>query len=147
MGSCVDVPRFSGHLACGACGPWERRSVPAPYPLEFRRRAVELVREGLKPVSQIARDIGVSESCLRNWFRQAGIDEGKKDGMSTSEKEELAGLGKECRVLRMERDLLSRAAALVRLGECPAEVIYRFMDANKADFPIRLMASRLGVRP
>lgn len=85
--------------------------MPAPYPLEFRRRAVELVREGLKPISQIARDIGVSESCLRSWLRQADIDEGRKDGVSTSEREELARLRKENRVLRMERDLLSRAAA------------------------------------
>lgn len=85
--------------------------MPAPHPPEFRRRAVDLAREGLKPVAQVARDIGVSESCLRNWLRQAEVDEGRKEGLSTSEREELARLRKENRVLRMERDLLSRAAA------------------------------------
>lgn len=85
--------------------------MPAPHPLEFRRRTVELAREGLKPIAEVARDVGISESCLRNWLRQADIDEGKKEGVSTSEKEELTRLRKEMRVLRMERDLLSRAAA------------------------------------
>ena len=107
----MEFPRFSGHVACGAVRPCERRSMPAPHPPEFRRRAVELAREGLKPIARIAEDIGMSESCLRNWLRQADIDDGKKEGVSTSEKEELARLRKENRVLRMERDLLSRAAA------------------------------------
>jgi transposase len=85
--------------------------MPAPHPPEFRRRAVELAREGLKPVAQVAGDIGVSESCLRNWLRQADIDEGNREGLSTSDREELVRLRKENRVLKMERDLLSRAAA------------------------------------
>lgn len=85
--------------------------MPAPHPPEFRRRAVELAREGLKPISQVARDIGVSESCLRNWLAQADVEEGKRQGLSTSEREELVRLRRENRVLRMERDLLSRAAA------------------------------------
>lgn len=85
--------------------------MPAPYPPEFRQRAVELAREADRPVAESARDIGVSETCLRNWLNQADIDEGKKEGLSTSEKEELTRLRKENRVLRMERDLLSRAAA------------------------------------
>jgi transposase len=85
--------------------------MPAPYPVEFRQRAVELARENGKPVSESARDIGVSETCLRNWLNQADIDEGRKQGVSSSEREELARLRKENRVLRLERDLLSRAAA------------------------------------
>ncbi|MPZ54845.1 MAG: transposase [Acidimicrobiia bacterium] len=85
--------------------------MPAPHPAEFRRRAVDLARERAKPLAQIARDIGVSESCLRNWLNQADIDEGHKEGLSTSEREELSRLRRENRVLRMERDLLSRASA------------------------------------
>lgn len=85
--------------------------VPAPHPPEFRRRAVELARERAKPISQLARDVGVSESCLRSWLAQADIDEGHRQGVTTSERDELARLRKENRVLRMERDLLSRAAA------------------------------------
>lgn len=85
--------------------------MPAPYPPEFRLRAVELARENGKPISETARDIGVSETCLRNWLSQADIDGGHKAGLTSSEKEELSRLRRENRVLRMERDLLSRAAA------------------------------------
>jgi transposase len=42
--------------------------MPALHPPEFRRRAVELARERAKPIAQIARDLGISESCLRNWM-------------------------------------------------------------------------------
>jgi transposase-like protein len=72
---------------------------------------VELAREGLKPVAQIAKDLGISESGLRRWMAQADVDEGKREGLTTAEKEELTRLRRENRVLRMERDLLSRAAA------------------------------------
>jgi transposase len=85
--------------------------MPAPHPPEFRKRAVELARERAKPIREIARDIGISESCLRNWIAQADIDEGKREGLTTDERAELAKLRREVRVLRMERDLLSRAAA------------------------------------
>ena len=85
--------------------------MPAAKPPEFRRRAVELAREGLKPVAQIADDLGISESGLRRWMAQADVDEGKREGVTTAEKEELTRLRRENRVLRMERDLLSRAAA------------------------------------
>lgn len=85
--------------------------MPAPHPPEFRRRAVELARERAKPIKQIAADIGISESCLRNWMAQADIDEGKREGLSTEERAELRRLRRENRVLKMERDLLSRAAA------------------------------------
>jgi transposase-like protein len=51
--------------------------MPRPHPPEFRRRAVELAREGVKPISQIAADLGIADSCLRNWLRQADIDEGR----------------------------------------------------------------------
>jgi transposase-like protein len=85
--------------------------MPAAKPPEFRRRAVELAREGVKPVAQIAKDLGISESGLRRWMAQADVDEGKREGLTTAEKEELTRLRREHRVLRMERDLLSRAAA------------------------------------
>lgn len=85
--------------------------MPAAKPVEFRRRAVELARLGEKPVAQIAKDLGISESGLRRWMAQADVDEGKKQGLTTSEREELTRLRRENRVLRMERDLLSRAAA------------------------------------
>jgi transposase-like protein len=70
-----------------------------------------LAREGSKPLSQVAKDLGISESCLRNWVTRADIDEGRREGLTTAERDELAKLRKENRVLKMERDILSRAAA------------------------------------
>jgi transposase-like protein len=49
--------------------------MPAPYPPEFRQRAVELARQGSKTVRQLAQELGISESCLRNWMSQADADE------------------------------------------------------------------------
>jgi len=85
--------------------------VPGPHPPEFRRRAIELARERLKPISELAKDLGISESCLRNWVQQADIDEGRREGLTTAERDELTKLRREVRVLKMERDILSRAAA------------------------------------
>jgi len=85
--------------------------MPAPFPEEFRRRAVELAREGHKPVAKLAEDLGISESGLRRWISQANIDDGAKPGVTSDELAELRRLRKENRVLKMERDLLSRAAA------------------------------------
>lgn len=85
--------------------------MPAPHPPEFRRRAVDLAREGSRPIAQLAKELGVSESGLRKWVSQAEIDEGHRQGLSTADREELVKLRRENRVLRMERDLLSRAAA------------------------------------
>lgn len=85
--------------------------MPAPHPTEFRRRAVELAREGSRPIAQLAKELGISDSGLRKWIQQAEIDEGKREGLTSVEREELVRLRRENRVLRMERDLLSRAAA------------------------------------
>ena len=54
--------------------------MPAPHPPEFRRRAVELAREKTKPIAQLAKDLRISESCLRNWMAQADVDD---DGNAT----------------------------------------------------------------
>jgi len=90
--------------------------MPAPRPSEFRKRAVALAREREKPIKQIAMDIGISESCLRNWMAQADVDEGKREGLTSEERVELRELRREVRVLKMERDLLSRAASFFAQG-------------------------------
>jgi transposase-like protein len=54
--------------------------MPPPHPPEFRERAVELARERAKPVSQLAKDLGISQSCLRNWVAQGDVDGGKREG-------------------------------------------------------------------
>jgi transposase-like protein len=85
--------------------------MPRPHPPEFRRRAIDLARLGEKPVSQIAVDLGISDSCLRSWLKQADIDEGRRDGTSSAERAELVELRRELRVAKMEIEILKRASA------------------------------------
>jgi transposase len=81
-----------------------------PYPPEFCRQAIELVRSGT-PLKQVAADLGVSEQTLRNWRRQQDVDAGRTEGLSTDEREELRRLRRENRRLQQERDILKAAAA------------------------------------
>ena len=83
----------------------------ARYPAEFRERAVELARLREKPVTQLARDLGISEQTLYNWLKQADIDEGRREGLTTEERAELVRLRRANRVLEMENEILKRAAA------------------------------------
>lgn len=85
--------------------------MPRPHPPEFRKRAVELARLREKPIAQIAVDLGISESCLRNWVHQTDVDEGAKQGLSTDERAELVRLRRELRVKDMEIEILKRASA------------------------------------
>ena len=80
---------------------------------EFRAEAVRLAREGSKSLPQVANDIDLTESALRNWVREADGGEGKASAgaLSTAEREELVRLHKEVRHLEMERDFLKKAAA------------------------------------
>lgn len=87
-------------------------TVPAPHPPEFRRRAVELARLGEQPIAVIAKQLSISESCLRNWLAQADADEhGSESRLSSAEKRELAQLRRDKRRLEMENEILKRAAA------------------------------------
>ena len=86
--------------------------MPAPHPLEFRQRAIELAREGSKPVGRLAKDLGISESCLRNWMAQAdAAANGSPLKPTSAEKKEIAELRRKNRQLEMENDILKRAAA------------------------------------
>jgi transposase len=86
--------------------------MPVPHPVEFRERAVELARAGDKPIAQVAKDLRISESCLRRWLDQSDVDDGVKTGLSSGEKKELTELRRRVRVLEMEQEILKRAAAL-----------------------------------
>ncbi len=85
--------------------------MPRPHPPEFRQRAVELARLGDKPVSEIAKDLGISDSCLRGWVQRADIDDGRRAGLSSEDRDELVELRRELRVTKMENEILKRAAA------------------------------------
>jgi transposase len=86
------------------------RSRP-PYPEQFRREAVELVRTSGRAIKEIASDLGVTEQSLRNWVKQQEVDVGTRPGISSDEREELKRLRRENRVLREEREILKKAAA------------------------------------
>lgn len=82
-----------------------------PYAAEFKAEAVHLVRESGKSVSAIAKDLGVSVDTLYAWVRQQEVDGGLREGLTTSEREELTRLRRETRILREEREILRKAAA------------------------------------
>lgn len=85
--------------------------MPAPKSPEFRQRAVELARLREKPIAVIAKDLQISESCLRRWMDQADVNEGHKPGLTSDERAELVRLRREVRVKEMEIEILKRASA------------------------------------
>ena len=83
----------------------------APYPPEFRRQMVELVRAGRTP-EELSKEFEPSAQAIRNWVRQADRDEGRReDGVTSAEREELQRLRRENKRLRTEREILSKATA------------------------------------
>ena len=81
------------------------------YPAEFRERAVELARLREKPVKEIATDLGISDQTLHNWMKQADIDGGRREGLTTEERAELVRLRRRNRLLEMEIEILKKASA------------------------------------
>jgi transposase len=82
-----------------------------PYPSEFREQILELVRLGRTP-NELAQEFEPSAETIRNWIKQAELDAGQRqDGLTTAEKQELARLRKEVKQLRLEREILAKAAA------------------------------------
>ena len=81
------------------------------YPPEYRERLVELARAG-RSAGSLAREFEPSEQTIRNWVRQGELDEGeRRDGLTTETGKEMSRLKRENKRLRMERDILKRAAA------------------------------------
>ena len=79
--------------------------MPAPKSPEFRRRALDLVAQG-EPVVATARNLGISESCLRRCMSQDEIDRGDREGLTSAEKRELVELRRKNRVLETEIEIL-----------------------------------------
>jgi transposase len=105
----VSLPPDHGHVTCvDRVSAGKGVAVPAPHPIEFRQRAVELARKGDKPVAQLAKDLGVSESCLRNWMSQANTDDNGGAKLTSTEKKELAELRKKARQLELENGCVLR---------------------------------------
>ena len=82
-----------------------------PYPPEFRRQIIELVRAG-RTANELAREFEPTAQSIHNWVVQADRDDGlRSDGVTSTEREELTRLRRENRQLKLERDILSKAAA------------------------------------
>ncbi len=85
--------------------------MPKAFPIEFRRDVVAVARKGEAPLSQIAKDFGVSESGLHRWLNLADIEDGTRAGVTAIESAELREAKKRVRVLEQEVEILRRAAA------------------------------------
>lgn len=96
-------------------------TVPRPHPKEFRDDVVAIARRGDAPVSQIAKDFGISDSCLRNWLDAADVEDGHRPGVTASESAELRDLKRRNRLLEQENEILRRAAAYFAQAYLPGK--------------------------
>ncbi len=94
----------------------EKKKAPRPrrtFTPEFKADAVSLVLDEGRTLADVGRTLDVGDGNLGNWVRQARIDRGEREGLSTDEKAELAALRREVAQLKVERELLKRATAYV----------------------------------
>ena len=85
--------------------------MPKPFPAEFRRDVVAVARKHEAPLSQIAKDFGISEATLHNWLKKADVEDGVRPGFTEKEAAELRDARKRIRLLEQENEILRRAAA------------------------------------
>jgi len=85
--------------------------MPKKFPLEFKGDVVRVARRGDLTVAEVATDFDVSVESVRRWMRQADIDDGVRDGLTTAEQNEVVQLRRDKRRLEMENEILRRAAA------------------------------------
>jgi transposase-like protein len=84
---------------------------PGSYPKEFREEAVRLYRTSGKSLRELGNELGVSHQTIRGWVQQTEIDEGEREGLTQSERDELGLLRRRVKVLEEEREILKKAAA------------------------------------
>ncbi|WP_380168341.1 transposase [Jannaschia sp. R86511] len=95
--------------------------MPKPHPREFRDDVVAVARKGEAPLQQIAKDFGISDSCLRNWLRAADVEDGNRPGLTATESAELRELRRRNRLLEQENEVLRRAAAYLSQANLPGK--------------------------
>jgi transposase len=86
-------------------------AMPKKFPQEFKRDVVKVARRGDLSIAEVAADFDVAPESVRRWMRQADIDDGIKDGLTTAEQQEIVQLRRDKRRLEMENEILRRAAA------------------------------------
>ena len=95
--------------------------MPGAHPREFRDDVVAVARKGEAPIAEIAKDFGISESCLRNWLRVADVEDGHRPGVAAGESVELRELKRRNRLLEQENEVLRRAAAYLSQANLPGK--------------------------
>ena len=97
--------------------------MPKPYPQEFRDDVVRVARNRGPGVhlKQIAKDFGISESCLTNWMSKADIEEGAKPGTTAAENADLREARRRIKLLEQENEVLRRAAAYLSQANLPGK--------------------------
>ena len=93
--------------------------MPKKYPVEFKQDVVAVARRGELSLGEVASDFGIAEETVRRWMRQADIDEGVKEGLTSSEQSEMVSLRRKMRRLEMENEILRRAAAFFAASSLP----------------------------
>lgn len=93
--------------------------MPKKFPPEFKRDVAKVARRGDLSINEVAADFDVSPESVRRWMRQADIDEGIKDGLTTAEQTEVVRLRRENRRLEMEVEILRRATAYFAKDAAP----------------------------
>jgi transposase-like protein len=93
--------------------------MPKAFPEEFRRDVVAVARRREVPMGQVAKDFGVSQSCLSRWVKRAEIEDGQREGMTLADEAEVRELRKRNRLLEQENEILRRAAIYLGQGLNP----------------------------
>jgi transposase len=94
-------------------------NMPKAFPREFRRDVVAVARRKEAPIAQVARDFGISASCLQRWIKRAEIEDGVREGLTLAEEAEIRELKKRNRLLEQENEVLRRAAIYLGQGVNP----------------------------
>ena len=95
--------------------------MPRAHPKEFRDDVVAVARKGDASIAEVAKDFGISESCLRNWLSKADVEDGRRPGVTEKESAELRELRRRNRLLEQENEVLRRAAAYLSQANLPGK--------------------------
>ena len=109
------------------------------YPREFRDDVVAVTRKGQAPLSQIAKDFGISEASLTNWLKQADVEDGRRPSLTDADRVELRDARKRIRLLEQENEVLRRAAAYLSQATLPGKIVFPLVrEMTAAGAPIRV---------
>ncbi|MGY1945136.1 IS3 family transposase [Nocardia asiatica] len=125
--------------------------MPKPFPEEFRRDIVAVARKGEAPLTQVAKDFGISQSCLKNWLKRADIEDGARPGATPDESTELREARKRIRQLEQEAEVMRRAVAYLSRDVNP-KMMYPLVldlaaDTAPVQVPVAVTCRVLGFTP